>query len=155
MRGGHKAHVTTLIGQATELVNDDEVKFETLENLRDEILRQRNIIQDYNDKILLQITDDDDNDDGIAAEISSTSDFERHISATVKMLERKLDSQGVGSSSSTTQNSTVTSNSVKLPFAQLLEFSGDPWSGLDFGISLNLQFTIVRIYRVLQSSTIW
>ena len=130
MRGGHKAHVTTLIGQATELVNDDEVKFETLENLRDEILRQRNIIQDYNDKILLQITDDDDNDDGIAAEISSTSDFERHISATVKMLERKLDSQGVGSSSSATQISTVNSNSVKLPFVQLLEVSGDPleWS---------------------------
>ena len=89
-----------MIGQATELVNDDEAKFETLENLRDEIFRQRNIVQDYNDKILLQITDDDDNDDGIATEISTTSDFERHISATVKMLKRKLDSQGVGSSSS-------------------------------------------------------
>ena len=43
IRGGHKAHVTTLIGQATEVVSD-EVKFETLENLRDEIIRQRNII---------------------------------------------------------------------------------------------------------------
>lgn len=109
-RAGHR-------GQVTRLVNKLNVEIETLpddelEAMRSELLRQKELILDFDSQIVELLEDGKD----IEADIFSSSECVIILDTAVRRVAKVLDN---------TDNVKLT-QSVKLPPIQLIKFSGDP-----------------------------
>ena len=112
-RGGHKTQVRRIIGNINEELLKDEPSNEILLNYQGELLRQKKIIQNYDEAILRTIEDDQ----AIENEISTSSDFMILMDATNRRINR--------TTSNVNYSNRTESLAVKLPNIKLMKFTGD------------------------------
>ena len=112
-RGGHRSHVSTIIDKITCEINRDTPDQSKIDIWCTELIRQKEIILDY-DKGIIDLLEDSD----ISVEITNASDFIVKVDTILKQV-KSTDGNENNSSKSQTKN-------VKLPNLTLIKFSGDP-----------------------------
>jgi hypothetical protein len=114
-RGGHKTRLTKLINTSYDDISSEDPHCATLELNLQEILRQKDIITNYDNIILDELEDES----LIVTEIDTASDYMITVEAAVKLIRKTLDNL----LPSTPRHGTA--KSVQLPQIQLIKFSGD------------------------------
>ena len=112
-RGGHRAHVNTIIDKITCEITSDATDPAKIDIWCTELIRQKDIILNY-DKEIIDLLEDSD----ISVEIASSSDFIIKIDTILKQAKTKNVSE--------TKSSNLQTKNVKLPKLTLIKFSGDP-----------------------------
>ena len=107
-RGGHKAYASKLITKIKGEVSPTE-----LQQLREELIRQRDLIIQLNESILETMESDID----IATDIEESSLFIMQINALLAQTSKPT---------SNSHSQREKPNTVKLPEIKLVKFSGDP-----------------------------
>ena len=126
IRGGHRAHLTTLLNRAQSELGVEEPSISELQNLKEEILNQHRQIKKLDDHILKQIPEET-----IANDIQSASEYNMRVTSGVRMIDEHISSHSTDSTANTDSNHSTT-RSVKLPNITLNKFDGNPLEWLDF-----------------------
>lgn len=115
-RGGHKSQVKKLTGYVESELSLSNPDLVNLSEWKSELVRQRDIILDCDDKVLGTLTEEDT----ISTEICNSSDFHIYINKTIRHIDVVLDNNARNA-----RNKSEVMTSVKLPYIQLVKFSGD------------------------------